>query len=86
MQPFYEHIIRAWRSYNPHEPDSMPTDAWANTEIGKVYETMKYRRSVYKANMKIPGRASTGGHPTKEEGTLSWALIKAKATGTEIEI
>ncbi len=86
MQAFHGYIIGAWRTYNPGEPDSMPKDTWADKEISKVYDTMKYIRSAYKKSNKIMGRATTGGHPTKEEGTLSWAFIKAKATGDEIVI
>ena len=53
------------------QPDSMPTPAFGNKELGKVYDTMKYKRTAFNKIADIKERATTGGHPRKKEGTLS---------------
>ena len=81
MQGLYAYICLAWGIYNPElGPGIMPTHAFGNKEIGKVYDTMKYKRTAYKE------RATTGGHPSNKEGTLSWAFVLAKATESEIVV
>ena len=53
---------------------------------GKVYDTMKYKRTAFNKIADIKERASTGGHPSNKEGTLSWAFVLAKATEGEIVV
>ena len=81
MQGLYAYICLAWRIYNPElGPDSMPTPVFGNKELGKVYDTMKYKRTSFNKIADIKERVNTGGHPSKKEGTLSWAFVLAKAT------
>ena len=85
MQSLFSYICLAWQLYNPElGAGSMPTHAFGNKELGKVVDTMKYKRTAYNKNAGIKERATTGGHPSNKEGTLSWAFVLAKATESEI--
>ena len=87
MQGLFSYICLAWHIYNPElGPSSMPTLVFGNKELGKVYDTMKYKRTAFNKIADIKERASTGGHPSNKEGTLSWAFVLAKATEGEIVV
>ena len=57
----------------PYEfiPVIIPTPAFGNKELGKVYDMMKYKRTTFNKIADTKERAITGGHPSKKEGTLS---------------
>ena len=87
MQGLYAYMTLAWRIYNPElGMDSMPTHAFGNKELGKVYDTMKYKRTAFNKIAHIKERATTGGQPSNKEGTLSWAFVLAKATESEVVV